>query len=145
VVGGVLVNISGGDEEVHQRGAEFSLLCQIVQDVGVGDVPQWQTKRRRGGGASLRLGFARLFGQHLHRFGERLAVKFHHEIHRQAALALAVPEPFVSANGQAVVGFPAVFFSAAHQRFALCPEKFFQIENTAFGAKASAYFKSPAL
>ena len=85
-----------------------------------------------GGGASLRLGFARLSGQHPHRFGEGLAVKFHHEIHRQAALALAVPEPFVSANGQAVVGFPAVFFSAAHQRFALCPEKFFQIHRIGF-------------
>ena len=80
-----------------------------------------------GDGVSLRLGFARLSGQHLHCFGEGLAVKFHHEIHRQAALALAVPEPFVSANGQAVVGFPAVFLSAAHQRFALRPEKIFQI------------------
>ena len=49
-----------------------------------------------------------------------------------AALALAVPEPFVSADGQAVVGFPAVFFSAAHQRFALCPEKFFQIHCIGF-------------
>ena len=77
---------------------------------------------------SLRLGFARLSGQHLHRFGEGLSVKLHHEIHRKATLALAVPEPFVSADGQAVVGFPAVFFSAAHQRFALRPEKFFQIQ-----------------
>ena len=39
VVGGILVNISGGDEEVYQRGTEFPFLCQIVQDVGVGDVP----------------------------------------------------------------------------------------------------------
>ena len=127
VVGGVFVNISGGDEEVHQRGTEFPFLCQIVQDVGIGDVPQRQTKRQRGGGVSLRLDFARLSGQHLHRFGEGLAVKFHHKIHRKATLALAVPEPFVSADGQAVVGFPAVFLSAAHQRFALCPEKIFQI------------------
>ena len=85
-----------------------------------------------GAGVSLRLGFARLSGQHLHRFGEGLAVKFHHEIHRKAALALAVPEPFVAADGQAVVGFPAVLFSAAHQRFALCPEKFFQIHRIGF-------------
>ena len=111
---------------------EFPLLCQIVQDVGIGDVPQRQTKRQRGGGASLRLDFARLSGQHLHRFGEGLAVKFHHKIYRKAALALAVPEPFVSADGQAVVGFPAVFFSAAHQRFALCSEKLFQIHRIGF-------------
>ncbi len=71
VVGGVLVNISGSDEEVHQRGAEFPLLCQIVQDVGIGDVLQRQTKRRRGR-VSLRLDFARLSGQHLHRFGKDL-------------------------------------------------------------------------
>lgn len=94
-------------------------MRQIVQDVGIGDIPQRQTQRQRRGGVSLRLGFARLSGQHLHRFGEGLAVKFHHKIHRKATLALAVPEPFVSADSQAVVGFPAVFFSAAHQRFAL--------------------------
>ena len=36
----------------------ISFLCQIIQDVGVGDVPQRQAKRRRGGGVSLRLGLS---------------------------------------------------------------------------------------
>jgi len=39
VVSSILVNISGGNEEVHQRGTEFPFLRQIVQDVGIGDVP----------------------------------------------------------------------------------------------------------
>ena len=48
-----------------------------------------------------------------------LAEKLHDKINGCAALALAVPVPFVSPDGQAVVPFPTVFLSGAGKLLAL--------------------------
>ena len=52
-------------------------------------------------------------------FGKALSEKLHEEVNGAAALALAVPVPFVSPDGQAVVPFPAVFISGAGKLLAL--------------------------
>jgi hypothetical protein len=48
-----------------------------------------------------------------HGFGKALAEKLHDKINGCAALTLAVPVPFVSPDGQAVVPFPAVLVPGA--------------------------------
>ena len=58
-------------------------------------------------------------GAKFHGFGEALAEKLHDKINGAAALALAVPVPFVSPDGQAVVPFPAVFIPGAGKLLAL--------------------------
>lgn len=48
-----------------------------------------------------------------------LSEKLHDKINRCAAFALAVPVPFVSPDGQAVVPFPAVLVPGAGKLLAL--------------------------
>ena len=57
--------------------------------------------------------------QQFNGFGEALAEKLHDKINGAAALALAVPVPFVSPDGQAVVPLPAVFIPGAGKLLAL--------------------------
>ena len=61
--------------------------------------------------------------QQFNGFGEALAEKLHDKINGCAALTLAVPVPFVSPDGQAVVPLPAVFISGAGKLLALSLQK----------------------
>ena len=119
IVAGVLVNIPGSDKGIDNAPVNLSFLCQIFYHFCVGGIVQREPEVRRWGGASVRLACACFAGQQLHRLREGLAVKLHHKVHRVAAPALAVPEPFISPHRQAVMAFPAVFLSAAYKGFPL--------------------------
>ena len=78
-------------------------------------------KSDRGAGLGLSGGGGGSFFacQQFNGFGEALAEKLHDKINGAAALALAVPVPFVSPDGQAVVPLPAVFISGTGKLLAL--------------------------
>ena len=121
MVGGFLVNIPGGKEKARHIFINAAGGCEVVPRYAVVGAAGWQSEVREGRGAwsVRRRGCAFFSCQHFNGFGEALAEKLHDKINGCAALALAVPVPFVSPDGQAVVPLPAVFLSGAGKLLAL--------------------------
>src|SRR5699024_1118172 len=121
VVGCVLVNIAAGKERGRHLFINAAGCCEVVPRYSVGVVWGRQPEVREGRGARVvRRWCGSLFScEKFHGFGKALAEKLHDKINGAAALALAVPVPFVSPDGQAVVPFPAVFIPGAGKLLAL--------------------------
>ena len=121
VVGGFLVNISGGKEKARHIFINAAGCCEIVPRCSVVGAAGRQSEVRKGRGAwsVRRLGCAFFSCQQFNGFGEALAEKLHDKINGAAAFALAVPVPFVSPDSQAVVPLPAVFISGTGKLLAL--------------------------
>src|SRR5699024_7656518 len=121
VVGCVLVNIAAGKEKARHIIINAAGCCEVVPrysvvvvwgrwpEVGKGRVAR-SVRRRCGSPVSC---------EKFRGFGEALAEQLHDKINGAAALALAVPVPFVSPDAQAVVPFPAVFIPGAGKLLAL--------------------------
>ena len=121
MVGGFLVNIPGGKEKARHIFVNAAGGCEVVPRCSVVGVPGRQSEVRKGRGAwsVRRRGCAFFACQQFNGFGEALAEKLHDKINGCAAFALAVPVPFVSPDGQAVVPLPAVFISGASKLLSL--------------------------
>ena len=121
MVGGFLVNIPGGKEKARHIFVNAAGGCEVVPRCSVVGVPGRQSEVRKGRGAwsVRRRGCAFFACQQFNGFGEALAEKLHDKINGCAAFALAVPVPFVSPDGQAVVPLPAVFIPGAGKLLAL--------------------------
>ena len=121
VVGGFLVNISVGKEKARHIFINAAGSCEVVPRCSVVGAAGRQSEVRKGRGAwSVRRRCSSLFScEKFNGFGEALAEKLHDKINGCAALALAVPVPFVSPDGQAVVPLPAVFIPGAGKLLAL--------------------------
>ena len=121
MVGGFLVNIPGGKEKARHIFINATGGCEVVPRYAVVGIAGRQSEVRKGRGAwSVRRRCCAFFScQQFNGFGEALAEKLHDKINGCAALALAVPVPFVSPDGQAVVPLPAVFVSGAGKLLAL--------------------------
>jgi len=114
MVGGFLVNIPGGKEKARHIFINAAGCCEVVPRYAVVGAAGRQSELR----GVLRRGS--LFScEKFHGFGEALAEKLHDKINGCTALTLAVPVPFVSPDGQAVVPFPAVFLSGVGKLLAL--------------------------
>jgi len=115
MVGGFLVNIAGGKEKARHIFINAAGGCEVVPRYAVVGAAGRQSEVREGRGAwsVRRRGCAFFSCQHFNGFGKALSIKLHDKINGCAALALAMPVPFVSPDGQAVVPLPAVFLSGA--------------------------------
>ena len=121
VVGCVLVNIAAGKEKARHIFINAAGGCKVVPRYAVVGAAGRQSEVRKGRGAwSVRQRGGSFFAcQQFNGFGEALAEKLHDKINGCAALTLAVPVPFVSPDGQAVVPLPAVFIPGAGKLLAL--------------------------
>jgi len=121
VVGCILVNIAAGKEKARHIFINAAGGCEVVPRCAVVGAAGWQSEVREGRGAwsVRRRGCAFFSCQHFNGFGKALAEKLHDKINGCAALTLAVPVPFVSPDGQAVVPLPAVLVPGAGKLFAL--------------------------
>ena len=105
-----------------QRGLSNAAgCCEVVPRYAVVGAVRRQSKVRKGRRAWFvrRLGCAFFSCQQFYGFGKALSEKLHEEVNGAAALALAVPVPLVSPDGQAVVPLPAVFISGTGKLLAL--------------------------
>ena len=119
MVGGFLVNIPGGKEKARHIFINAAGCCEVVPRYAVVGAAGRQSEVGEGRGAVRRWGCAFLSCEKFNGFGKALSEKLHEEVNGAAALALAVPVPFVSPDGQAVVPFPAVFIPGAGKLLAL--------------------------
>ena len=93
--------------------------CEVIPCYAVVGAAGRQSEVGEGRGAVRRWGCAFLSCEKFNGFGKALSEKLHEEVNGAAALALAVPVPFVSPDGQAVVPLPAVFISGAGKLLSL--------------------------
>ena len=121
MVGGFLVNVAIGKKKARHIFINAAGCCEVVPHYAVVGAAGWQSEVREGRGAwsVQRRGCAFFSCQHFNGFGKALSVKLHDKINGCAALTLAVPVPFVSPDGQAVVPLPAVFIPGAGKLLAL--------------------------
>ena len=98
MVGGFLVNIAGGKEKARHIFINAAGGCEVVPRCAVVGAAGRQTEVRKGreDWSVRRRGCAFFSCQHFNGFGKALAEKLHDKINGCAALALAVPVPFVS-------------------------------------------------
>lgn len=111
----VLKNIPRFEKHIQQGRRNFSFLRQIAISGFFAVAPGRKPELRL---ISIRR-ITRIIQQQSNGFGEGFVVKLHHKIHREPALTLTVPEPFVFANSQAVMLLPAVLTPAFYQFFSL--------------------------
>ena len=122
VVGGFLVNIAAGNEKARHIFINAAGCCEVVpRYVRLSGLRGGSRKSERGAGLGLSGGGAAPFSPVR---SSTASVKLFPKNSMTkstgaAALALAVPVPFVSPDGQAVVPFPAVFVSGAGKLLAL--------------------------
>ena len=120
MVGGFLVNVAIGKKKARHIFINAAGFGKVAFHLSGGIAAGRQSKIREGRGAwSVRRGCSLFPCEKFNGFGEALAEKLHDKINGAAALALAVPVPFVSPDGQAVVPLPAVFISGAGKLLAL--------------------------
>jgi len=119
VMGGFLVNIAAGNEKARHIFINAAGFGKIPFHLFGGGAAGRQSEIGEGRGAVRRWGCAFLSCEKFNGFGKALSEKLHEEVNGAAALALAVPVPFVSPDGQAVVPFPAVLVPGAGKLLAL--------------------------